>query len=227
MSNVRQRGTTPELIVGKVLEKSDVAKMLKAAEGKSIYTPILLAVTTGMRRGELLGLRWSDIDFLGSTLKVNRALVDTKKNGLELKEPKSEAGKREIALPAITIDELKRYRNSQAERFLKLGVRPGNDDLVFLSIRENGTVGPRRPRDLTKAFTRFITKVDVPQITLHGLRHTHITHLLMDNVPITLVSDRAGHSSVQITLDVYGHIFKECQKTVVSGGGMLQSTGDC
>ena len=202
-----------------VLDKAETAKLLKAAEGRPIYTSILLAVTTGMRRGELLALRWSDIDFLEGHLDVNQALVDTKAKGLEFKAPKSKAGKRRISLPAITIEELKRHRNRQAEKFFKLGFRPGNDDLVFLSIHADGTVGARKPRALTKVFSGFIKGVDVPQITLHGLRHTHITHLLMDGEPINVVSKRAGHSTVSITLDVYGHVLKENQQTLAEDYG--------
>jgi len=202
-----------------VLDKAETAKLLKAAEGRPIYPAILLAVTTGMRRGELLALRWSDIDFLEGHLDVNQALVDTKAKGLEFKAPKSEAGKRRISLPAITIEELKRHRTRQAEKFFKLGFRPGNDDLVFLSIHADNTIGARKPRALTKVFSGFIKGVDVPQITFHGLRHTHITHLLMDGEPINVVSKRAGHSTVSITLDVYGHVLKENQRELADSYG--------
>jgi len=131
----------------------------------------------------------------------------------------SGVGKRRISLPAITIEELKRHRNRQAEKFFKLGFRPGNDDLVFLSIHADGTVGARKPRALTKAFSSFIETVDVSQITLHGLRHTHITHLLMDGEPVNVVSKRADHSTVSITLDVYGHVLKENQRELADSYG--------
>lgn len=202
-----------------VLDKAEAAQLLLAAQGRPIYSMVLLALTTGMRRGELLALRWSDIDFENNHLDVNQALIDTKDKGLEFKAPKSKAGKRRISLPAITIDELIRHRNRQAEQFLKLGHRPGNDDLVFLTIRNDGTLGPRTPRALTKAFSSFIKSVDVPQITLHGLRHSHITHLLMDKEPINVVSKRAGHSTVSITLDVYGHVLEENQKELADAYG--------
>jgi integrase len=202
-----------------VLDKAETATLLKAAEGRPIYTTILLAVTTGMRRGELLALRWSDIDFVKGHLDVNQTLVETKAKGLEFKAPKSKSGKRRISLPAITIEELKRHRNRQAEKFFKLGFRPGNDDLVFLSIHADGTIGARKPWSLTKVFSCFIKSVKVPQITLHGLRHSHITHLLMDGEPINVVSKRAGHSTVSITLDVYGHVLKENQRELADSYG--------
>jgi len=201
------------------LDKAETAMMLLAAEGKEIYTPILVAVTTGLRRGELLALRWSDVDFEKNHLDVKQALIDTKERGLEFKAPKSKAGKRRISLPAITVQELKRHRNRQAEQFLKLGHRPCNDDLVFLTHRRDGTLGARTPRALTKVFDNFIKQIDVTQITLHGLRHTHITHLLMDKEPINLVSKRAGHSTVSITLDVYGHVLKENQEELAINYG--------
>lgn len=210
---------SPDKAEIEVLDKAETAKLLMAAEGKPIYTTVLLAVTTGMRRGELLALKWSDIDFEKGHLDVSHALVDTKENGLEFKAPKSKAGKRRISLPNITLEELKRHRTAQAEYFFKLGHRPGNDDLVFLTLRNDGTPGPRTPRALTKAFAAFIKNVDVPQITLHGLRHSHITHLLMDKEPINVVSKRAGHSTVSITLDVYGHVLEENQKELADAYG--------
>jgi len=173
-----------------------------------------------MRRGELLALRWSDIDFDNCHLDVNQALVDTKAHGLEFKSPKSKAGKRRISLPAIATKELRRHRNGQAEKFFKLGFRPGNDGLVFMRIYGDGTLGPCRPRALTKMFASLIANVGVPQITLHGLRHSHITHLLMDGEPINIVSKRAGHSTVSITLDVYGHVLEESQQELANSYGI-------
>lgn len=90
---------------------------------------------------------------------------------------------------------------------------------MFLCINDDGTVGPRRPRSITGAFSDLIATVDVPQITLHGLRHSHITHLLMDGEPINAVSKRAGHSTVSITLDVYGHVLEENQRELADSYG--------
>ena len=167
----------------------------------------------------MLALRWSDIDVENGHLDVNQALVDTRAKGLEFKLPKSKAGKRRISLPAITIEALKHHRSEQAEKFLKLGYRCGNDDLVFLSVRADGTIGARRPRALTRAFTNFIESIDIPQVTLHALRHTHITHLLMDGEPINVVSKRAGHATIGVTVDVYGHVLKESQRQLADSYG--------
>ena len=204
------------------LDKTETAKRLKAAQTRVIDPIILLAVTTGMRRGEILGLSWSDIDFDksgGPSLTVRQALVETSEKGLEYKKPKSEAGERVITLPNITVQELRRHRARQSEYFLKLGVRVGNDGPVFATLKDDDTIGPMTPRSLTKSFTRLIKDVDIPQITLHGLRHSHITHLLMDNAPIKLVSARAGHSTVAITLDVYGHVLPDKQQEVADSYG--------
>ncbi|MBT7251256.1 MAG: tyrosine-type recombinase/integrase, partial [Rhodospirillaceae bacterium] len=119
----------------------------------------------------------------------------------------------------ITVQELRRHRARQSEYFLKLGVRVGNDGPVFATLKDDDTIGPMTPRSLTKSFTRLIKDVDIPQITLHGLRHSHITHLLMDNAPIKLVSARAGHSTVAITLDVYGHVLPDKQQEVADSYG--------
>ncbi|MCZ6743616.1 MAG: tyrosine-type recombinase/integrase, partial [Alphaproteobacteria bacterium] len=128
---------------------------------------------------------------------------------LRLKQPKSESSHRTIEIPGMTVEILRQHRARQAEYRMKLG-RPDNDWLVFETphVKEDGSVEfrPWRPRNVTKAFALFIKRTPVTKITLHGLRHTHITSALMAGENIKVVSERAGHSGVQITLDTYGHV---------------------
>ena len=202
------------------LTDEETAVMLKALDrvkSDNLRTLIVLAVTSGMRRGEMLGLPWSNVDFPAGVdmdsatgkIKVEWSLEETK-GGLRLKQPKTETDSfRTIEIPPMTVQALRQHRAWQAEYRMKLG-RPDNDWLVFETpeVQDNGTVEfrPWRPRNVTKAFGLFIKRTPVTKITLHGLRHTHITSALMAGENIKVVSERAGHSGVQITLDTYGHV---------------------
>ena len=144
-----------------ILSKAGVATLLRAAEGSSLYLPVLVAVTTGMRRGELLGLRWSDIDLKASRLTVNQSL-ERFKGGTSFKSPKTQGSRRSITLPALTVEALKEHRAQQG--------RIGTGELV---LSHDGI--PWDPDSLTKAFDRLVCEVGVRRVTFHGLRHTHIS----------------------------------------------------
>jgi len=142
-----------------ILSKAEVATLLRAAEGSPLYLPVLVAVTTGMRRGELLGLRWSDIDLKAARLTVNQSL-ERSKGKTTFKSPKTHGSRRSITLPALTVEALKEHRSRQA--------RIGAGELV---LSHDGI--PWDPDSLTKAFDRLIAATGVRRITFHGLRHTH------------------------------------------------------
>jgi len=182
----------------KILGKDEIGSVLLAAKGTPLYMPVLVAVTTGLRRGELLGLRWSDLDFKVGTLTVNQSLERI--NGkIAFKGPKTKTSRRSITLPAVTVHALQEYRAAQAEERLKLGLGRDPRGLVFT----RADAEPRDADSLTKAFARLVAATKVTPITFHGLRHTHISHLLMDGVHLKVVSERAGHANVNITLSVY------------------------
>src|SRR6516165_10317663 len=180
-----------------ILSKAEVATLLRAAEGSPLYLPVLVAVTTGMRRGELLGLRWSDIDLKAARLTVNQSL-ERLKGKTTFKSPKTSGSRRTITLPALTVEALKEHRSQHP--------RIGPGELVF---SHDGI--PWDPDSLTKAFNRLIEETAVRRITFHGLRHTHISHQLMDGVHIKIVSERAGHASVSTTLAVYAAFIPNMQ----------------
>jgi integrase len=179
-----------------ILGKDEISTLLKAAAATPLYLPVLVAVTTGLRRGELLGLRWSDLK--DGVLTVNQSMERTK-GELTFKAPKTITSRRSITLPAVTIQALQEYRAVQAEERLKFG--RGRDPRSLVFARADGA--PLDPDSLSKAFRRLVAAADVTRITLHGLRHTHISHLLMDGVHVKVVSERAGHANVNITLSVY------------------------
>jgi integrase len=182
----------------KILGKDEIATLLSAAKRTFVYLPALVAVTTGIRRGELLGLRWSDIDLKASTLTVNQSL-ERVRGKFEFKAPKTRNSRRTISLPAITVDALREHSKAQLEERFKLGL--GRDPRGLVFSRPNRE--PMDPDTLSKSFGRLVSAAKVTRITLHGLRHTHISHLLMDRVHLKVVSERAGHANVNITLNTY------------------------
>ena len=156
-------------------------------------------------RGELLALRWQDINFEKATLQVAQVieLVGWK---MSLKEPKTERSRRSIALSTRVVQELRHHRKTQAEECLRLGC--SRFELVFPLW--DGTI--RNPNNFSKQFADEAAAAKLPHITFHGLRHTHITHLLRSGVPVHVVSARAGHSNPTVTLNVYSHLLQGDQE---------------
>jgi len=197
----------PEKADIQCLDDEQTETMLKAAgESRSptIYPLVVLGVTSGMRRGEIAGLEWKDVDLDNGFLWVKKALEDTQRGGLVIKKPKTETSKRKVNLPALAVSALRAHKSEQNALRLRLGVGKGGERFVFEMFRED-QFGPVRPRALTKMFSSFIAGVDVPRITLHGLRHTFATNALRAGENIIAVSKRLGHSKVSTTLDIYAH----------------------
>lgn len=184
----------------------DLHTLLKTARPTRSYPAILLAATTGMRRGEVLGLRWLDLDLATGILTVNHTLEETKA-GLTLKEPKTKRSRRNITLPALMVDALRSHKAAQAQERLMLGLGRDKNGYVFAAL--DG--GPIRPRNFSKEFSRIVERAGVRRVSLHSLRHTHASQLLRDGVHVKVVSERLGHSTVSITLDVYAHTIPNMQ----------------
>jgi integrase len=161
-----------------------------------------------MRRGEVLGLKWSDIDFKRSSIYVQRSLSRTKEKGLEFTDLKNSGSDRVIAVSPFVIEVLKKHKEKQDEDKRKLESMYDDNDLITCSF--TGT--PMEPRNLLRQYYSLIKKVGVPKITFHDQRHLHATLLLHMNVHIKVVSDRLGHSRVQVTLDTYSHSSDELQR---------------
>lgn len=186
-----------------IVRADDIAGLLKRLRGRSIYPVASLAIATGMRRGELLALRWQDVDFDGARLRVEQSLESTKA-GLRFKTPKTRHGRRTITLPAAVVSDLRTAWKAAQEQRLALGIgKAPPDALVF--ARLDGS--PLDPRQVTKAWTRAVAAAGAPGITLHALRHTHASQLIAAGLDVLTVSRRLGHGSPTITLSVYGHLF--------------------
>ena len=182
-------------------------RLLAAIRHTRVYWPVLIALATGARRGEILALRWRNVDLDRSSLRVVESLEQTKA-GLRFKAPKNEKA-RAIALPAFAVVELQRLRREQAEELLATGVRQSADALVC--ARADGE--PMPPRSLTHEFEKAIQRIsDMPRIRLHDLRHSHATQLLIAGVHPKVAQERLGHSSISVTLDLYSHVTETMQE---------------
>lgn len=189
------------------LDEAATATLLRAAAGSRLYVPVLLAVATGLRRGELLALRWEDVDLAGARLSVCRALEQTRE-GLSFKVPKTPRSRRSIALPALLVEALREHRKEQAEARLRFG--PVYQDMGLLCPAVDGT--PWNPRAFTKAFSVLARRAGFEGVRFHDLRHAHASHLLRYGVHPKVVSERLGHATVAITLDRYSHVLPGLQE---------------
>jgi len=172
------------------------------------YSPLwLVAIMTGLRRGELLGLKWDDIDLERGTLAVRRNLVEIGST-LYWQEPKTAKGRRVVDLPQVCIVALKAHRTKQLERRLQLGPAWQDTGLVFTTRRGN----PITPRNMVRRFKRLIELAGVPEIRFHDLRHTSASLMLASGIHPKIVSERLGHSTISITLDVYSHVLPTMQR---------------
>ncbi|MBU8967505.1 tyrosine-type recombinase/integrase [Bacillus altitudinis] len=184
----------------------EISLFLEYSKSSPYYTAFLLAVTTGMRQGEVLGLQWRDVDFENECLYIRQTLTH---DGKGFKEgAKSKAGNRSIGLDAFTVSALKQQRKTIVANKLKYGSAYGEYDLVACTNKGK----PINPRNLLRTFDNIIKKASLPKIRFHDLRHTHASLMLQQGENIKLISERLGHSSVKITLDTYSHVLPNMQK---------------
>lgn len=192
----------------KALAPEQVPALLASLAGDWKEPITYLALAAELRRGEVLGLRWRDVDLDGAKLTVRGQLIETRKYELDWRATKTESGERAVALGADVVDRLRELRRQAAEARLRLGLGGGLDDAWVFT--PDG-VNPYRPGTLTRSFSRHCTLRGFPDFTFHGTRHTGITALLakVGKAGVKAVSERAGHSDVVTTLRVYQSVFKE------------------
>ena len=182
---------------------SELRQFLSSVAADDLYPLWRLAASTGMRRGEILGLRWRDVDFEAARIQVYQQLA-RQGDKVGFGAPKTKAGRRNIALAgdAITIAALRAQEAAQKPNKLKCGPAYRSAlDLVF--CRPDGS--PLDPDVVTSRFERLVSRARVKRITFHGLRHTHATLALQAGIHPKVVQQRLGHSSVMVTLDRYSH----------------------
>lgn len=185
-----------------VLDRDQVETLLMATQDDREHALYVVAVTAGLRLGELLGLQWPDIDFDGGRLIVQRALQFQSGNGLVFTEPKTSKSRRTVMLSQRAVRALREHRTHQIEERLQLGAEWENPDLVFT----NYFGGPIDPGHMSKLLKRSLRAAGLPEIRFHDLRHTAATLLLSAGTHPKIVQELLGHSSIALTLDTYSHI---------------------
>ena len=175
----------------RALDEDETASLLSLLSESRLYMPVMLAVTTGLRRGEILGLRWSNIDLATGTITVVQSLEQTKE-GLRFKSPKTHRSRRSIVLPAITVEALRSHRAKQAKERLALG--PAYDDQDLVCPRPGGAPWP--PDVFSTAFAAVVRRSRMKPFRFHDLRHSHASQLLKAGVHPKIVSERLGHAGL-------------------------------
>lgn len=202
------------------LSVEQVQQLLAATREHRQEALFILALATGMRRGELLGLKWQDINFQTDTLQVRRILtrVPTKVKNPQgatyvEAEPKTEKGRRSILLPPFVVEALKQHRARQLEARLKAGAAWQEHDYVFCT-----SVGTHLhpTRDVLNQLKVLLAKAGLPDIRFHDLRHSSATMLLSMGVHPKIVQEILGHSQISMTLDTYSHVLPTMQKEAMS-----------
>jgi len=200
------RPPRPRRAEPKVVDPALASRILEASSGTPLEIPVAFALATGMRRGEILGLRWSDLAPDLSVAHVRRSLQSTGE-ALVFEEPKTKRSRRSVALPAFLHPYLERQRTDQASRKEDLWDGWTCSDLVI----DGGDGAPVNPDSMSSAWRFLVRRSGLPHVRFHDLRHAHATLLLLQGVHPKVVSERLGHATVGITLDIYSHVIPGMQ----------------
>ncbi|MGH2794198.1 MAG: site-specific integrase [Actinomycetota bacterium] len=197
------RTKRPEL---KIPDAETVERIVATARATSVYIAVLLAASTGMRRGEILGLRWSEVDLDRGIIRVV-STYQRSRRGLEFADPKTDRARRAIAVPQFAVEVLRQHHRRQTTRRLRAG-RAWHD---FNLVVELGDGRPVDPSEFTRKFAAIATKAGAKGVRLHDMRHAFATMLLTSGVHPKIASEALGHSTVGITLDTYSHVLPNMQ----------------
>ena len=208
--NVCDAVSPPRIVKAEIqpLTMEQARVLLRAARGHRLEALIVLALTTGMRRGELLGLKWQDINLEKGTLQIRRTLDYYAKIGYVESEPKTAKGRRNIVLPSFVIEKLKLHRDQQLEAQAQSGDEWEDLGYVFTGLHG----GRLNPRYLVKMFDRLLKEAGLPHMRFHDLRHSAATLLLSMDVNAKVVQEILGHSNISMTMDTYSHVLPSMQR---------------
>ena len=206
----------------RALSAVQARRFLEAIADDPLAPFVALGIATGLRRGELLALRWSDVDPAAGTLTVARALARAAGGGYAIAEPKSRRARRTLTLPALARDALRRQRELQDRERAAVGTAwQDREGVVFTD-----TVGRSwHPETITAAYRTLVRQSGIGRLRLHDLRHTAATLALSAGVPARDVADALGHASPSITLDIYGQTVAEGPRRVADAMDRALSHG--
>jgi len=198
----------PERAEIQTLNPAQAAALLAAAEGTAIGPIISMALHTGARVGEILGLRWDDIDFVRGRVAIRCTVQRITGNGMVEGPTKTHRSQRPISLAPEYLAELQLHRERQEAEIVRLGDAYIRNNLVFAQA-----LGQHfEPGQIARSFAKLVSKLDLPAIRFHDLRHTHATLLLAQGANPKVVSERLGHATVGLTLDRYSHVLPSVQE---------------
>lgn len=195
-----------------VYEPEEVIALFEAAQNELFHWRVFLslAITAGLRRGENLGLEWSNVDFENKRIEIKQTIVKGR-NGPLIKPPKTKTSRRLVTLPSSVVEELRLFRLHWVKERLKMGDGWKEHDREWLFCNEDGThFYPTTP---TTWWRRFTERNSVRYIRLHDLRHTSVTLLIAQQVHMKVISERLGHSKINVTMDQYGHVLKSAEQS--------------
>ncbi len=192
------------------LEIAEARAFLDAAQSSRFEAAFTVSLSLGLRRSEVMGLRWSDVDLDGRTLRVEQTIAHLRakvagKAGYYIGEPKTKRSRRTLALPEALVPILRRQRAQQAETRLAAGTSWQDRGLVFT----NRDGGPLDPGAIHEEFKAVLRRAGLPAIRLHDLRHSAASLLLAQGVPLRTIMELLGHSTIALTANTYGHLSRE------------------
>ena len=205
LRNVCKLQKAPKIADTEMAIVRDLPGFIDKLRGTRLYVPAMVALFTGMRLGEILALRWNRVDLDGKTISVREALEWTKAHGIRSKAPKSRAGRRDITLAGSSWST---HCASTARPCSNCGCSSGlgrlpDDALLFANLAGE----PLQPSNVSSDWGEIASRIGMPEITFHGLRHTHASQLIAAGVDIVTISKRLGHARPSVTLAIYAHMF--------------------
>lgn len=192
---------------GEVYNEDEIISLLKNVQGTTLEIPVTLAAVLGLRRGEILALKWSDINWESQQIKICRSLIHCSE-GYQLVSPKTESGHRTLDAPSGLMEQLRKHKVQQNKDKLYYGSVYQDQDLVCC----NSIGGFRDPGGLSSSFKKFLNKERLKLIRFHDLRHSNATLMLKFGTPAKIASVRLGHSTIGITMDLYSHVLDGMQQ---------------
>jgi len=191
----------------KTLDDYQVRRLIQVAEGTRIQMLLWMAVATGLRQGELLGLKWEDLDWQTRRIQIKRQVQRRKGEGLVFCEPKSAAGRRVVTLGKVTIEKLRDHRTKQYSERVLAGDKWQDFDIIFPT--PIGT--PNDFSNLIKIYKKCLQDAGLPNLRFHDLRHSAATLMLQEGINPKIVQERLGHSDISLTLNTYSHVLPSMQ----------------